>query len=72
MKPEVLAKFKMAAAAILNSRFWPPFRCYFPDRHEILHTVAPNAAAYCKMSKLEVGTGIQNGGVGHLEFLQTQ
>ncbi len=59
MTPEVLAKFKMAAAAILNSRFRPPFRCYLSDRHEILQTHASNTATYCKMSKREVKIKIQ-------------
>jgi hypothetical protein len=72
MKPEVLAKFKMAAAAILFSRLRPPFRCYLSDRHEILHTVASNTATYCKMSKPEVEIEIQDGSGGHLGFLKTQ
>ncbi len=65
MKPEVLAKVKMAAAAILNSRFRLRFRSYLSDRHDILHTVASNTATYCKMSKPEVEIKIQDGG-GHL------
>ncbi len=70
MKPEVFATFKMAAAAIFNSRFRPPIRCYLSDRHEILHTVASNTASYCKMSKPEVEIVIQDGGDGHLGLLK--
>ncbi len=72
MKPGVLEKFKMAAAAIFFSRLWLPFRCYLSDMDHILHTDAFNAAAYFKNPKPEVEVEIQDGGDGHLGFLKTQ
>ncbi len=72
MKPEVLAKFKMAAAAILFSRFRPPFRCYLSDLDQILHTGAFNAATHFKNPKPEVEAEIQGGGGGHLGFFKTR
>ncbi len=54
MKPEVLAKFKMATAAILNARFRPPFHCYWSDLDQILHTDAFNFAVHFKNPKREV------------------
>ncbi len=66
MNPEVLAKINMATAAILLSRFRPPFRCYLSDLYQILHTDAFNAAAYFKNAKPEVQAEIQYGGGGHL------
>ena len=61
MKPEVPAKFKMAAAAILFSRFRPLFRCYSSDLDQIFYTDVFNAAAYFNNPKPEVKTEIQDG-----------
>ncbi len=61
-----------AAAAILILHKWLPFRCYLSDYHQILHIDVPNTAAYCYMPKLEVEIEIQDGGGGHLEFLEKQ
>ncbi len=72
MKPEVLAKFKMPAAAILFSRYRPPFRCYLSDLNQILNTYAFNAAAHFKNPKTEVQAEIQDGGGGHLGFFKTR
>ncbi len=70
MKPKVLAKFKMAAAAILFSRFRPPFRCYLSDLYQTLHTDAFNAAACFKNPKPEVEAEIKDGVGGHLGFFK--
>ncbi len=72
MKPEVLAKFKMAAATILNSRFRLPFRCYLFDLGEILHTDTVNTAAHYNNTKPEVKFEIQDGGGGHIGFFKLQ
>ena len=70
MKPKVLAKFKMAAAAILNSRFRLLFLCYLSDLHQILHTDTVNAAAHYNNTKPEVEFEIQDGGGGHIGFFK--
>ncbi len=68
----MLAKFKMAAAAIFFSRSRPPFRCYLSDLDQILHTDAFNAAACFKNPKPEVEAEIKNGVGGHLGFFKTR
>ena len=72
MKPEVLAKFKMAAATILNSRFRLPFHCYLSDLHRILHTGAFNAAVCYTNEKPdeEIKTHTECG--GQFGFLETR
>ncbi len=72
MKSGVLAKFKMAAVAILDSRFRPPFLCYLSDLLQILHTDTVNVAAHYNNTKPEVEFEIQDGGGGHLGFFKMQ